>query len=86
MKKSPWVLLMFIMVGGLLGGILGEILRVMAPGGMIQGFFSTAITPGIHPPLTVDLILLKFTVGFVLKMNLLSFLGIFLGIYLYKQA
>ena len=82
MKKSPWVLLLFILLGGLLGGVLGETLRVMAPSGTIQNFFSTAITPGINPPLTIDLILLKFTVGFTLRMNLLTFLGI----YLYKQA
>ncbi|HZS11182.1 MAG TPA: DUF4321 domain-containing protein [Nitrospirales bacterium] len=86
MRKSPWILILFIVLGGLLGGILGEILHIMAPKGTIQNIFSTALTPGINPPLTIDLILLKITVGFVLKMNLLTFLGIFLGIYLYKQA
>jgi hypothetical protein len=86
MRKSPWVLLLFILLGGLLGGILGEILRVMAPKGTIQNIFSTALTPGINPPLTIDLVLLKVTFGFALKMNLLTFLGVFLGIYLYKQA
>jgi uncharacterized protein DUF4321 len=85
MRKSPWLLLVFILLGGLLGGILGEILRIMAPGGAIQNIFSTALMPGISPPLTVDLILLKVTFGFLLKMNLLTFLGMFLGIYLYKQ-
>jgi hypothetical protein len=86
MRKSPWLLLMFIVLGGLLGGILGEILHVMAPKGTIQNIFSTALTPGINPPLTVDLVLIKITFGFVVKMNLLTFLGIFLGVYLYKQA
>ena len=38
------------------------------------------------PPLTIDLVLLKFTIGFVLKINLLSLLGMFLGIYLYKNV
>jgi hypothetical protein len=85
MRKSPWLLLVFILLGGLLGGILGEILRIMAPGGAIQNIFATALTPGIHPPLTLDLVLLKVTFGFSLKMNLLTFLGMFLGIYLYKQ-
>jgi hypothetical protein len=86
MRKSPWLLLLFIVLGGLLGGILGEMLRVMAPKGTIQSIFATALSPGINPPLTVDLVLLKVTFGFVVKMNLLTFLGIFLGIYLYKQA
>jgi hypothetical protein len=85
-KKSPWVLLIFVLIGGLLGGVLGEILRVMAPHGTIQTIFATNFTPGISPPLTIDLVLLKFTIGFVLKINLLSLLGMFLGIYLYKNV
>ena len=86
MKKSPWILLTFILIGGLLGGVLGEILRVMAPHGTIQAVFATNFTIGIEPPLTIDLVLLKFTIGFGLKINLLSLLGMFLGIYLYKNV
>ena len=86
MKKSPWILLIFVLIGGLLGGVLGEILRVMAPHGTIQTVFATNFVLGITEPLTIDLILLKFTIGFVLKINLLSLLGMFLGIYLYKNV
>ena len=86
MRKSSWVLVIFILVGGLLGGVMGEILRVIAPHGTIQQIFATSIRPGIDPPLTVDLVLLKTTIGFIFKMNLLSFIGILLGIYLYKQV
>ena len=82
MRKSPWVLLIFVLIGGLLGGILGEILHVMAPQGNIQSIFSTHFTPGISPPLTIDLVLLKFTIGFSFKVNLLSILGMFIGVYL----
>jgi len=85
-RKSYWVLLIFVLIGGLLGGVLGEILRVMAPHGTIQTVFATNFTPGINPPLTIDLILLKLTLGFELKINLLSLLGMFLGIYLYKNV
>jgi hypothetical protein len=81
------MLLLFVLIGGLLGGILGEILRVMAPQeGTIQRIFTTALAPGIDPPFVMNLILLKITVGFTLKMNLLTFLGAFLGVYLYKQV
>ena len=85
MRKSPWILLLFIILGGLLGGILGETLRVIAPQGTIQNIFSTALHPGIQPPLTIDLVIVKLTMGFSIKMNLLTFLGILLGLYLYKQ-
>jgi len=85
-RKSPWILLVFVLIGGLLGGVLGEILRVMAPHGTIQTIFATNYVLGITEPLTIDLVLLKFTIGLGLKINLLSLLGMFLGIYLYKNV
>ena len=84
-RKSYWVLLIFVLIGGLLGGVLGEILRVMAPHGTIQSIFATNFSPGISP-FTIDLVLLKFTLGFEIKINLLSLVGMFLGIYLYKNV
>ena len=86
MRKSGLMLLLFILVGGLLGGVLGEILRVLTPPGTVQNIFAKAVMPGLDPPLTVDLVMLKLTFGFLLKMNLLTLLGIFLGIYLYKNV
>jgi hypothetical protein len=84
-KKSGWTLLGFIFIGGLLGGMLGEILTVFSPSEQIQTIFARALSPGINPPLTVDLVLIKVTLGFLFKINLLTILGIFLGIYLYKN-
>ncbi|MCP9455849.1 MAG: DUF4321 domain-containing protein [Nitrospira sp.] len=84
-RKSPGVLFIFILTGGLFGGILGEILHVMAPQGMIQNIFATHFTPGINPPVTLDLVLLKLTVGIGIKINIISILGMFVGIYLYKH-
>lgn len=85
MKKSGWTLLGFIFIGGLLGGLLGEILTVFSPSEPIQTIFARSLSPGIDPPLTVNLILIKVTLGFLFKINLLTILGILLGIYLYKN-
>ncbi|MCY4612366.1 MAG: DUF4321 domain-containing protein [Nitrospira sp.] len=85
MKKSGWTLLGFIFIGGLLGGLLGEVLTVFSPSEPIQTIFAKVLSPGIDPPLTVNLILIKVTLGFLFKINLLTILGILLGIYLYKN-
>lgn len=85
MKKSGWTLLLFILIGGLLGGVLGEILRVFTPSGTIQNIFAKAVTPGIDPPFTMDLEFFTLTIGFTLKIHLLTLLGILLGIYIYKN-
>ncbi|MBH0181237.1 MAG: DUF4321 domain-containing protein [Nitrospira sp.] len=86
MRKSPWVLFVFIIIGGLLGGILGEILHVIAPQGTIQNIFSTHFMPGLSPPLTIDLVLIKLTFGLSIKVNIISVLGMFVGVYFYKHV
>lgn len=85
MRKSPWILVTCVLVGGLFGGLLGEILTAITPTGVIHNIFTQAVNPGLSPPVTIDLWLLKFTVGFTLKMNLLTFIGIILGVLVYKQ-
>ena len=85
MRKSPWILITCMLIGGLFGGLLGEILVAVTPPGLIQNIFTQAVHPGLAPPVTIDLWLLKFTIGFTVKMNLLSLMGIFFGIFVYKQ-
>ena len=84
-KKTGGYLLLFIFIGGLLGSILGEILQVVSPQGTVQSIFGEALSLGLDPPVTVNLVLIKFTLGFLVKINLLSVLGMLLGAYLYKH-
>jgi hypothetical protein len=71
--------------GALIGTVLGEILVLLAPGGMIEKIFTRAISFGLHPPGTLDLKVLSFTLGFSFKLNLMSLLGIFLAAFIYKK-
>lgn len=85
MHRSGWTLLAFIIVGGFLGALLGEILIFLAPKGTVQNIFAhNYINPGFDLK-NIDLVFLTLNFGFSLKMNLLTFLGIILGFYLYKN-
>ncbi|MBN4054650.1 DUF4321 domain-containing protein [Nitrospira defluvii] len=86
LNKSIWLLLFFILLGGFLGGILGEVLRIISPAGILPDIFLKGYHVGLTPPLTIDLRLFTITLGFTFQINLLILLGIFLGIYTYKQA
>jgi hypothetical protein len=86
LKKTPWLLIFFIIVGGLFGGVLGEVLKSLSPEGPLRDFFLKAYTLGLDPPFTLDLRLISLTLGMTFKLNLFSFLGILLGVYIYKQA
>lgn len=86
LKRTPWMLIFFVMIGGLLGGVLGEILRLFSPEGLLKEMFLKGYSIGLNPPLTLDLRLFTLTLGFTIQMNLFSLLGIIFGIYVYKQA
>ncbi len=85
LKKTGRYLLLFIFIGGLLGSILGEILQVVSPQGAVRSIFGEALDLGFDPPVSVNLVLLTFTFGFLVKINLLSVIGMFLGAYIYKH-
>lgn len=85
-KKNVWLLLLFIFIGAMLGGVLGEILRSISPEGPLRNTFTEGFHIGITPPVTLDLRIISFTIGFTFRANLLTLLGGILGIYIYKHA
>jgi hypothetical protein len=85
MKRSSGMLFFFMLVGGLLGGVLSEILLLLSPTGFLKDLFIKGFQIGI-PTATLDLHLISLTFGFGFKINLLSILGIALGLYTYKQV
>ncbi len=85
LQKTPGVLSLFIMGGALFGGLLSEALIHFSPIPIIKKAFLNSYHIGIFPPVTLDLALLTFTLGFTIKINLLILLGILLGVYTYKQ-
>ncbi len=86
LRKTPWLLIFFVIVGGLFGGVVAEILRAVAPGGPISGLFLKNLDIGITDPITIDLFLITFTFGSAVKINLLSIIGVLMGVYIYRQA
>jgi len=86
LKKNIGLLILFILIGALLGGVLGEILRSISPEGPLRNTFTEGFHIGITPPVTLDLRIVTFTIGFAIRVNLLTLLGGILGIYIYKHA
>lgn len=78
MKKSNFLLLFFILVGAILGGIIGEVFGVYLP------LLNYGKSIGLEPS-TIDLSLIKFTFGFTMKLNLAGILGIFIAILTFKR-
>ncbi len=86
LQKTSTMLIFFILLGGVSGGILSEILRRMSSAPFVHDIFTKGFKIGLNPPITVDLHMISFTLGFSIQMNLLTLLGVILGIYTYRQA
>jgi len=83
-KRGAGFYLLIILGGALLGSGLGDLVGYILPSGVVRDFFTNAITPGINPPLTINLLVMTLTLGFTLKLNIIALLGIVLMAYLLK--
>lgn len=78
MDKNTFLLLFFILVGAILGGIIGEAFSGFVP------VLTYGKSIGLNPT-TLDLSIVKMTFGFTMKLNLAGILGIVIALFLYKR-
>lgn len=78
-NTSPWVLLILILVGMVLGGVLGDLFRDLLP------WLGKSYAIGTEGPIHLNLWVLTLTFGFRLALNLASVLGFLLAVFLYRK-
>ena len=65
--------------GFIVGGTMTQVARRFLPISPVKEFFTTSVTPSFGP-LTIDLVILKFSLGPVaLDVSLLSLLGVLIA-------
>lgn len=67
--------LIIVVIGALLGTLVGELLGVYLPEGGLKNFFLKSITFGLEPA-TLNLHILTLTFGLILKINVMTVIGI----------
>ena len=83
--RSPWRVVTILVLGFLLGAILTKLSVWFLPEGPFREFFTTTISASIGP-LSMDLLILAFTLGpIVLKVNLFSVAGVLLVAYVARM-
>ena len=76
---------LFLVVGAVIGGVLGELLRsVEALEGLMPYLVSTCPILEIAP-FTVNLYVLKLTLGLSFTPNLMSIFGVLIAMFLFKK-
>ncbi|MCY3774218.1 MAG: DUF4321 domain-containing protein [Gemmatimonadetes bacterium] len=85
--KGMGKLVLYILVGAILGSVVGELIALLfgyfMPGSMAEQFFLEAFTY-TFPPATLPLVIFSVTFGFTLKVNVISILGIGFATYYYR--
>lgn len=77
--------ILFLMVGAVIGGVLGELLRgVDALQSLVPYLVSTYPILDISP-FTLNLYVMSFTIGFSLSLNIMSILGLLIALYLFRK-
>lgn len=84
MAKSIVWFVVIVVVGALLGTFLGQFVGLVVPDGAIKNMFATEITAGLSPT-KLDLRIVEFTLGCLLKFNVMSVLGIVIAAILFRK-
>jgi len=85
LRRTPWMLWVFVAIGGVFGGLLGEILLRFSSSDLLRSVFLKGPVIGLTPPFTLDLFFVTLTLGFTLHIHLLIILGMVLGLVTFKQ-
>jgi hypothetical protein len=76
-------LLTVVILGVLIGGVIGEIIGLLLPEGVVKEFFLRSVKASLGP-VTLDLHAFSITLGFGLKLNIVSMLGVCFVAYLFR--
>lgn len=75
--KSPWILLILLVVGGLIGSLLGVAFGDALP------ILNRGFQPIGLAPTTINLLVINITIGVMLKLNVSSIVGFLLALFVY---
>lgn len=80
------MLILFLLTGAVFGGILGELI---SHSDMLIGFAPYLVKTFLIldvPPVSINLYVVRFMIGFALQPNLISILGMVVAILLYRRV
>ena len=76
-----WILLLFICEGLVIGGLLGQVASQVN----WLNWLSYGQSFGIAEPFTIDLQVIKITLGFMININVASIIGLAISLFIYKK-
>lgn len=85
MKKDAGMVAIFLIVGAVFGGLLGELLNSLDMLAGIAPYLVKTFTILDIPPVTVNLYIVQVVVGLSLHPNIISIFGAILAVFLLRR-
>jgi hypothetical protein len=87
-ERNFWTLVLVVVIGILIGSYLSMLIGLI-PGGsnVVKTFFTynfISFGLGFPHPLYIDISAVKFQLGFQMKFNLFSIIGVFVSLYFFR--
>lgn len=82
-RRRTGVLILIVVLGALLGSALGTLLGKVLPSGPVKSFFLQSVDVGFRP-LHIDIAVLTFDFGLMLRLNIISVVGVMLIAYILR--
>ena len=80
-EKGTLVLIIFILCGIVLGGLIGQLTKDIS----WLSWLSYGKEFGLVDPITLDLGVVRFTIGLMFDINISSIIGIAIAIFIYRK-
>ena len=80
--KGPWVCIIFILAGLVIGGLIGE----LTSGVDFLWWLSYGQEFGLSEPLKLDLGVISLQFAVMFKINIASILGVIISMFIYRKA
>ncbi len=72
--------ILMIILGGILGGYVGELLAILIPAGFFHDIFIKGFSLGFNDPLVINLRIIVLTFGIKIFVNLCGLVGMIAGL------
>jgi len=82
-RMKIWTVILIVIVGGLVGSAFGELIGRILPDGPVKNFFLNAISVGFRT-FHLDLSIFTIDFGLILRLNIISIIGMILFAYLLR--
>ena len=83
-KKIPLILVLAVLlIGAMLGGLFGELIKLGIPDGVVKDVFLRAISFSFGP-MPIDLLVFNFVIGLSIKINIIAVIGFVTAYYMLR--